>query len=332
MTGPILKLLRLLALACLLAGAGQARADHCNASMTDIAFGTVNALSNADVQASGTLTVTCHWTILLNNLAVLPNASVCVNLGAGSGGGANPRYLANGSQRLAFNLYTDTTWSSAAIWGGTALPGTSAYPVLMAGLLALGSSTRSFPIHARIPASALAGLRTEGNAATEYSSNFSGQGTVSYAFGTLLAPNCASGGSTAFSFKATATVGNDCIINAGNLDFGAYGALKTTVRSNAALNVQCTANNAYQVTLGPGLHGSVAARKMKNAATGETIGYSLSATPDGAEWGNGGAGTSVHGGTGTGAPQPVPVHGAVRPQATPSPGNYRDTVTATVVF
>jgi len=37
-------------------------------------------------------------------------------------------------------------------------------------------------------------------------------------------------------------------------------------------------------------------------------------------------------GTGTGAVQSVPIFGSVPKQTTPSPGDYKDTVTATIYF
>jgi spore coat protein U-like protein len=49
-------------------------------------------------------------------------------------------------------------------------------------------------------------------------------------------------------------------------------------------------------------------------------------------WGDGSAGSATVSGTGTGAPQTTPVHACVLPQATPSPGNYSDTIIATVSF
>ncbi len=334
MTQSLARFAGLLALMFLLLGAGQARADSCDASMTDISFGTINPIAAADVYASGTLTVTCTWTLLNLQppLLLLPAVTVCVNLGVGSGGGAAPRYLTNGSQRLAFNLYTSTTYSDAAVWGGPALPGTLPIPVQFAGLLKLGSVTQSFPIYGKIPASALNGVGTTGGASTVYSSSFAGHGTVNYAFTGILTQPCTSGGSSAFSFNVRATIANDCVINAGNLDFGTNSVLNGARRASSALSVQCTANNPYQIAFNGGQNGTVAARRMKNPATGETIAYSLSSAMDGPAWGDGTLGTLVYGGVGTGGVQAVPVYGSVPAQRTPSPGSYRDTVTATLYF
>lgn len=323
----------LLLLSCLLCVA-EARADSCAASMTDLSFGAINPIAPADVHAGATLTVTCTWTLFNPQppLFLLPSAAVCVNLGPGSGGGGTPRYLINGGQRLAFNLYVDTTYANAAVWGGPALPGTSTIATEFTGLAKLGSVSRSFPVYGRIAAGALSGVGTTGAADTVYSSSFEGHGTVSFAFSNVAMQPCGAGSSTAFSFKVQATIANDCVIRAGSLDFGASSVLRGARRASSSLSVQCTANNPYQIVLNGGEHGAVAARRMKNAATGETVDYMLSSTVDGPGWGDGSGGTVVYAGTGTGGVQSVPVHGIVPAQRTPSPGAYRDTVTATLYF
>jgi len=76
---------------------------------------------------------------------------------------------------------------------------------------------------------------------------------------------------------------------------------------------------------------NVAARKMKSA-DGSLVAYRLSTTLDGPLWGDGSAGTAVWSGVGTGATVSVPMYGMVPVQSTPAPGDYRDTVTATVLF
>lgn len=314
--------------------AAEARADSCEARMTDLSFGAINPIAATDVHANGILTVTCTWTLLNLQppLLLLPSVAVCVNLGPGSGGGGSPRYLSNGSQRLAFNLYTDTSYANAAVWGGPALPGTSTIATQFAGLLKLGSVSRSFPVYGRIAAGALSGIGTAGGAATVYSSSFAGQGTVSFAFSGVLTQPCSAGSSTAFSFRVQATIANDCVIRAGSLDFGTNSVLNGARRASSVLSVQCTANNPYQIVLNAGQNGAVGARRMKNAATGETVDYTLSSSADGPGWGDGSGGTVVYAGTGSGGVQSVPVHGLVPAQRTPSPGAYRDTVTATLYF
>lgn len=324
-----------LAAACLLLAPQDARADSCSATMTDVVFTGVSPVSGNDYYASGVLSVTCTWTALTGvpPLLLFPNVAVCASLGAGSGGGAgNPRWMTNGSAQLPFNLYTDNTYAAASIWGGNGLAASAnGFKASMGGLLALGAITRSFTVYGKIPGNALAGVRTVAGADTLYTASFAGAGLLSYAFyGSVPAP-CTAGATAAFAFQAKATVVNNCLINTSNLAFGANSLLRGTVRASAAINVQCTANDAYQVLLG-GLGGAVLGRKMTNAATGDTIAYSISTTPNGPPWGDGANGTAVYSGTGTGAVQAIMMYGAVPAQATPRPGDYKDSVIATLVF
>lgn len=322
----------------LLSLAGPARADSCAASMSDISFGTISPVAGTDYFANGTLTVTCTWTLLSNlGVLLLPNVNICVGVGAGSGGSITARTLVNGSATVPFNLYRSADYASSSIWGTSATAGTTA-PVTtsMGGLLALGSLTQSFIIYGKIPAASLAGVTTTGGNDTNYLSDFTGQGSIQYAFYGLLAPasDCRTGSSASFSFKARATVTNNCFIGTTGLAFGGSNRVLTgAVRAMGAVQVRCTANNPYRIALGGGtVTGNVAARKMRNAATGETIRYFISGTLDGAPWGDGTAGTSTVTGTGTGANQTIRMYGLVPAQATPSPGEYKDTVMATLYF
>ena len=324
--------LLLAALALWLLAMPGARADNCTVSMTDIDFGVVSPIANVDYTARGTLNVTCYWTLLLGQSALLlPAANVCVNLGPGSGGGSgDPRYMGSGTRRLGFNLYADPSYTSAWLWGSnTSSIGAKPISGTLLGLLSLGGVTQSVTIYGRIPAASLAGVGTTGNADTLYAASFAGHGTLQYSFG--LGKACTAGVTESFSFQARATVTNNCLVSASNLVFGAGSPLSER-RASAPLNVTCTANSSYQISMNGGASGNPAARTMKNSATGETVGYRISASADGALWGDGSAGTTVYTGTGTGAKQSVMMHGTVPRQRAPTPGNYRDTVTVRLTF
>ena len=129
-----------------------------------------------------------------------------------------------------------------------------------------------------------------------------------------------------------ANVINDCVVNAGVLNFGPTKVLVQPVRTMANLGVQCTANANFRISLNGGLNGTTAARRMKNSVTGELIPYTLSNTLDGASWGDGTNGTAPVTAVGTGVQQNLAMYGYVAPQKTPTPGDYKDTVTATIYF
>lgn len=322
-------LMMLFAAALWLLGAGAARADSCVATMTDVDFGTVSPIAGSDATASGTLTVRCDWALVTNPL-LLPTANVCVNLGLGPGGGTGaPRYMSNGGNRLGFNLYTDNSYAAASIWGGTGSTiGAKPISGTLIGLLGLGYVTVSVTVYGKIPAASLVGVATVGNADTVYSASFAGHGTLQYGFSGVP---CTAGASSAFSFQARATATNNCLIGTSNLAF-ASGSPLTDQRISAPLSVACTADSTYQISLNGGTSGNPGARTMKNSLTGETIGYRISSTVDGAAWGDGTAGTTVYSGTGTGTAQNVMMYGLVPRQRAPTPGDYRDTVTVLLMF
>lgn len=307
---------------------GAARADECTAAMTDVVFNNVNPIAGADVYASGTLTVTCSFTLLSPN-TLLPTASICVSL---AGAGGTWRTMTNGSNTLPFNLYVDSSYSAAAIWGSASVPGTSQFKYAGGGLLGIGSASRTYTVYGKIPGSALSGVATTGSGDTLYTANFAGQGTIQYAFSGLVTPSCTAGSSSTFSFQAKANVVNDCQISVGQLAFGTSRVLNAAVRASTSMNVVCTAGKAYQVSLNAGNNAGGGLRRMKNVATGETVAYQLSSTLDGAAWGDGGSTGVALGRTGTGSNQSITVYGRVSPQTTPSPGDYKDTVTATLYF
>ncbi len=326
-----------LVLVLTLGSSGAARADSCSASMTDVVFAGVSPISGSDYYASGTLTVTCTLNPRLQN-ALLPNLTYCISLGAGSGGTTGAwRAMVSGGTRLPYNLFTDSSYAGAAVWGGAAMPSNQTpitYTAL--GLAGVGIYTRSHTVYGKIPGSALAGIGTSGNGDTVYASSFSADATFNYSLTTLVGPPACTTGAlnttTPLPFQVRASVVNNCVIIASNLAFGSSKVLAGSVRANAVLAVQCTANNGYRIALNGGMNGSVSERRMRNAANGETVRYVISGALDGPVWGDGSSGTSMVLGTGNGAVQNLPLHGRVPPQPTPSPGDYKDTVTATVYF
>lgn len=335
----IRRILMLAGLCWLLFGCQAARADDCSAAATNIVFGAVSPIAGSDYYASGTVTVTCYWnlaggTVLGTSALLVPNATVCVNLGLGSPTSGGARAMGYGGAVLPYELYRDSTYAAGSVWGGGAGMPASAKPVTttFAALLALSVQTATFPVYARIPAAALNGLAPSGVGAP-YTASFAGAGSISYNFSTLVAATCTGGKSASFNFQVTANVINDCQITANSLSFGNQGMLSGAARGVSTLSAKCSATTAYQVALGGGLVGTLAGgRKMKNAATGETVTYRLSRVLDGPEWGDGTSLSEILSGVGNGVAQGMTVYGLVPKQKTPSPGDYQDRVTATIVF
>lgn len=319
-------LLLSLALFCL---AGAARADTCTATMTDVDFGAHSTVGAADAYATGTLTITCSWSLLtgIPPLLLFPNVTICANLNT------SQRTMNNGGNSIAFGLYRDSSYAPAAVWGSPVLP-SSPTPITTAfgGLLAVGTMTRTIAVYGKVPAAAIEGAATTSGSDTLYTATLNG--SINYSFYGLLSQPCASSGnSAAFAFTARATVSNNCLIDTDALAFGTQGLLRNDVRTTAAMRVQCTKDNPYRIALSGGsVASNPAARRMKHGSSAATIGYQISATLDGPSWGDGSNGTSTLAGTGSGGLQTITLYGRVPAQTTPAPGDYKDTVMATIYF
>jgi len=315
--------------------AGAARADDCKATMTDMVFANVSPIAATDVSTSGTLSVTCTFGLLqgIPPRLLFPNVVYCVFLGVGSGGTTGQyRAMVSGTAKLPYNLYLDTSYAPTSVWGGGAMVNTSPVTGAMSTLLGLASITNTYPISGRIPGAALTTVASGGGDTAAYTSVFSADATLSYAFYAGTPPPCTAGTTTTFSFQARTNVVNDCVVNAGVLNFGPTTVLVQPMRTLATLGVKCTANANFRISLNGGLNGTPGVRKLKNTATGEMIAYTISDALDGATWGDGTGGTAPVLSVGTGSQQNLTLYGLVAPQTTPTPGDYKDTVTATIYF
>jgi spore coat protein U-like protein len=318
-------LLRLVLLVAIFAGAtSQAHADSCSASMSEVSFGDMKPITRAAVQVTGTLTVTCNWL----QTTLTPQVLVCLNLTA-----ATPRLLKNGTNSIQYDLYQDAGYTVQ--WGATS-SGTTPISVTLNKPIVSGNATVSttVPIYGRIVANQPT-VPTANNSTTAYTQNFTATDTVLRAgFYLLLPPSCPTltGTASSFPFQASTNVINDCTIVATNVAFGTAGLLSSALTAVGSLSVQCTNSDAYRIALDGGSAASVSARKMQRSGGG-AVSYQLYV--DSAHtlpWGDGTGGTSMMTATGTGNAQSIPVYGVVPPQATPAPGNYTDTITATISF
>jgi spore coat protein U-like protein len=135
------------------------------------------------------------------------------------------------------------------------------------------------------------------------------------------------------SFTVQITLTAQCIFSAATatLDFGTNGVLAANVDAATTMNVQCTNTTPYTIGLdaGVGSGATVAARKMTNGTA--TVTYALYQDAGRATlWGTTGA--QLVSGAGNGSPQTYTIYGRTPAQATPAPGIYTDTVTATITY
>lgn len=326
----------LLVLGCAWGDAAQAQGNTCTVAISDASFGLVSPISGTDYTLTGSGTLTCVFAPLSPLLTGY--VSACLNLAAGTNSAsADARMLGNGTLRMPYNLYVASSYAPSSIWGGPGVVGApSSLPLSISmGLLSLGgTATRNFNFYGKIPAgTALAAVATVGNANTDYSSSFTGAGTLTYTFTSVAPPTNCTASSASFGFSVKATAVNNCTITATPMAFANATILSGAVRSTSTLTVRCVNNNAYRIALSGGtINNNVAARQMKNTVTAGRVAYRLSASLDGPLWGDGTAGTAVVEGVGTGNSVPVTIYGRVPAQTTPEPGDYKDTVTATIYF
>lgn len=277
------------------AARAQVVGGSCSASMSNVVFGSIDVLPGSSIQTNGTLSVTCTGLAVLGGTIL-----VCVNF--------PPRSMVSGTTPLAYDLYgpppATTSWSNTT-------------PISVT----FGALQTTVTVHVNVPAAVLASQQMVPPGAynqTLASKTF---------YGTA---NCMSGGSTSFSFQATATVVKSCNVSASNLDFGAVGDLNTIVDGQSSLTLQCTKGTGYSVSLNGGLSGATdpAARKMTSGA--EAISYGL--FQNGARSTPWGVSTNALGGTGSASVQTIPVYGRVPVQPTPSVGTYSDTIVVSVTY
>ncbi len=307
------------AVASSMIGTGTAHALSCTASVSAPAFGSPDILAGGAIDAVGTLSISCTGTGAERNITVL----ACPNMNLGTGNqavGAPVRRLANGANKLAFNLYQDaytTLWGGSPDMGGTA-------PAVLVALDSNGNgNSSSLPIYARIAA---------------------GQSTVPVGlYQSLITVDVRSSTTTGFgcdtvntnssssSFSVSANYLSNCIMATSNLSFGTLGGLASAIDAEAPLSLTCSAGGAYTVSLDGGQSAASDPTQRKMSKSGSTLVYGL--YRDAARqlpWGS--DATTMRSGTGTGNAQSISVFGRIPVQVMPPPGTYQDVIVATVNY
>jgi spore coat protein U-like protein len=132
------------------------------------------------------------------------------------------------------------------------------------------------------------------------------------------------------SFTVTVVVDSECSISATTLAFGSYSGL--LVNSTSTLSVTCTNTTTYTVGLNAGTaSGATVTNRSMTGPSSALLHYSLfSNSTRTTNWGNS-SGSWVSG-TGNGSAQGLTVYGQLPARQYPTPGNYADTVVATVTY
>ncbi|BAT59090.1 spore Coat Protein U domain protein [Variibacter gotjawalensis] len=291
-----------------------AQAQSCSVSITNVAFGDVDVTLNTVIDVQATVSVTC---------STLLGVRVCIDIGAGTGGGTNAanRRMINGANSLNYGLFSDP--GRTVPWGSSRWPAGGGTDVF----IDMNSGTQTRTLYARLYAGQQTALPLL------YASTFTGlEASIRYGLLSGLLGCSLLTTTSSTTFTATANVPKTCRVSAGNINFGSNGLLLTNIDQASALSSTCTNTTPYWIGLNGGLQGATNPTQRKMMKGLEFVLYGL--YRDNARslpWGSTN-GTNTVSGTGSGFAQPAQIFGRVAPQATPSPGGYQDTVVATINY
>jgi spore coat protein U-like protein len=291
-------------------------------NVVNINFGNVNVLPGTAVDVTGSIDFSC--TEFANNRL----GRFCISIGSGGHFTGTQRQMNGpGGYKLNYNLYKDA--ARTQLWGswetGFATAG------LQTDIMSNGSGqiVASVPIYARLFGSQQAAL------AGSYSTSFPSSAAGAYArYEDDIGHTCpfSSNDNAMDGFSVLATVVSTCSITATNINFGTVGLVSSNVDATSTVSAQCNTSVPYTVSLNGGNSGATDPTQRKMAKAAETVTYGLYTDAARSQpWGST-IGTNTVAGTGTGTAQNITVYGRVPPQATGSPGNYSDTIVATVTY
>lgn len=136
------------------------------------------------------------------------------------------------------------------------------------------------------------------------------------------------------NLAVTATVTNNCLVQAGSLDFGSYDPIATNDTTpldvDGSFQVRCTRGGSAVLRLDPGTNASGGSRRM--AAGGAFLNYELYTDGSRSTVWNDAANTVTYGPAASSAFSAISVYGRVPAGQDVPPGNYSDTVTVTADF
>lgn len=300
-----------------------------SASMGPVSFGTINPLSSLDT-TTATLTYSCR-----NTAGNTHSATICFSIGEPAGAQTNPRQMSSGSNKLNFQLYQDSGYTT--VWGSQYFGSNT--PLMVTVTLGSGATFTNRP--ATLYAQVLNGQTTA--VAGSYADNYLTSDTaitVNDVQGNTAPGSC--GGTQTnvyFPFLVSATVQKNCSVSANDLTFNAVAAGAPTAPGSTTLSVTCTVNTPYTVGLLPlNVTSTAGAGTMKGGSGGNTntVQYQLYSNSAFTQiWGNtaavGSTGNGVAG-SGTGSLQSLNVYARTTSSTDVTPDTYTDTVQINVNY
>ena len=290
-------------LAALVVAPGRAEATitSCTMTATSIVFSPYNTQTKPAVDSTGTLEIECFGNGTTNA------ASVHINFGVSGGGTCTTRRMANGANRLNYQIYQNAARTTNFCNGSSRMN--------LNFNLGTGSQRQTITLYGRVAASQNPPYSTTPYTDTLTIDLRSGTG------GTILASR---------TITVSSMVAAICTISAGTLGFGTYSG--TAANATATVSVNCTGTAPYSVAMGGGNNLSGSLRRMAGPG-GSYLNYQLySDSARVTPWGDDSALGARKAGTGSGSAQSLTVYGRIPAGQYPGPGSYSDSVLVTVEY
>jgi spore coat protein U-like protein len=300
-----------------------ASAQQCTGtgSTGPVVFGEIATGDNTRRIATGTIAVDCTG-------SANQEIEICPYIGGGSSpGSTGPRYMVSGTNRMAFDIYTNSGLT-ARFANGVQVGANRGYRLTLSSG---GTGSLAISVYGQIPAGQQA--LAPGN----YTADMQSGSQISYrarASSTSSTVDCTSVGTTntdSYRFNATATNLATCTLATSPVQFGSVESLVSIRDAAGAITVNCSVGAPYSIAISGGANGGTSGTTRKMASGTSSITYGLySDSARSVVWYNDTG--SLQSGTATGSAQVYPVYGRVPAQTTPPPGSYADTVVVTLSY
>jgi spore coat protein U-like protein len=277
----------------------EATINNCTMTATSVVFSPYNKVV---VDSTGTIDIECFGTQASNA------ASVHINFGVSGGGTCTTRRMANGANRLNYQIYQNSGRTTNFCNGSNRLN--------LNFNLSTGSQKQTVIMYGRVP-----GSQNPVYAPTPYTDTL----TIDLRTGT--------GGTIlrTTTTQVSSMVAAICTVSAGTLGFGAYSG--SQLDSTAAVSVNCSNGAPYSVALGGGGNQSGSTRRMAGPGVNRLDYQLFRDSARAIPWGDDGALLGARrAGTGAGSAQSLTVYGRIPAGQSPAPGSYSDSVVVTVEY
>lgn len=290
----------LLAISALFApGSAEAAISNCSVSSSGITFPAYNTVTKAQVDSTGTISVTCTGSGLEDNLSL--------NLTGGDSGSCSPRRMRNGTNLLGYQIFQEASRVSNFCDGASRLN------ISIDFGSTTNTLTRTYTMYGRVSGSQ-----------TPVWGSYSDQLSLALKRG----GNTLANGTVAVNGSVSPT----CSVSAGTMSFGTYSAASASLGS-ASVSVNCSNGAPYDISLGGGQNLNGTTRRMARSGGGSFLSYQLfSNSLRTLAWGDGTALGARVNGTGSGNAQSRTVYGRIPAGQSVTPGSYSDSVVVTVNY